>query len=146
MKSKLISDNGRITWALVFSEGEEVSSGLLDFARVQKLAASQFTAIGAFSEVDLGFFEMEKRDYKCIPIREQTEVLSLLGDITLSPGGPKVHAHVVLGKSDGTAWGGHLLKARVRPTLEVIITESPVHLRRRQDEKTGLALIDPALE
>jgi len=70
------------------------------------------------------------------------EVLSLVGDIALHGEEPKVHAHVVLGKSDGTAWGGHLVEAHVRPTLEVILTESPVHLHRKTDPNTGLALID----
>ena len=143
MNSKVIAEGERKTWAIVFSEGEDPAAGLLEFARDQKLSASQFTAIGAFSEVELGFFEMAKRDYRVIPIREQTEVLSFLGDITLSGKGPKVHAHVVLGKADGTAWGGHLMKAKVRPTLEVILTESPRHLHRVHDVKTGLALIAP---
>jgi predicted DNA-binding protein with PD1-like motif len=49
--------------------------------------------------------------------------------------------HVVLGKSDATAHGGHLLEAVVRPTLEVILVESPKHLRRRHDPETGLGLI-----
>jgi predicted DNA-binding protein with PD1-like motif len=46
-----------------------------------------------------------------------------------------------LGKSDGAAIGGHLLKATVHPTLEVILEESPGYLQRRMDEATGLPLI-----
>ncbi|HUF81888.1 MAG TPA: DUF296 domain-containing protein [Burkholderiales bacterium] len=53
----------------------------------------------------------------------------------------KVHAHVVLGRRDGSACGGHLLSAKVRPTLEVILTESPGYLKRVHDPKSGLALI-----
>lgn len=143
MKSRLMASAGQKTWAIVFEAGEEAAGGLLAFARENNLSASQFTAIGAFAEVELGFFEIEKKDYKCIPIREQLEVLSLIGDVSLSKGEPKIHAHVVLGKVDGTAWGGHLLKGVVRPTLEVILTESPVHLRREHDPATGLALINP---
>jgi len=76
-------------------------------------------------------------------IQEQVEVLSLIGDIALDDGEPKVHAHVVVGKSDGTAHGGHVLEAHVRPTLEVVLTESPRHLRKRFDPESCLALIDP---
>jgi len=90
----------------------------------------------------LGFFNFEKRDYKRIPVNEQVEVLSLIGDVALEDGDPKIHAHVVLGKSDGTACGGHLLEAFVRPTLELILTESPKHLQRVMDDETGLALIE----
>ena len=45
------------------------------------------------------------------------------------------------GKRDGTALAGHLEQAHVRPTLEIIVTESPAHLCKAKDEVTGLALI-----
>src|SRR5919106_1187106 len=73
-------------------------------------------------------------------LREQVEVLSLLGNVAVHEGKPAVHAHVVVGKRDGTAHGGHLLEAHVRPTLEVIVVESPKHLYRERDDETGLPL------
>jgi predicted DNA-binding protein with PD1-like motif len=142
MKAKLIQEQGERTYAVIFQTGDEVASGLLEFARRQQLAGSHFTAIGAFQDVVLGYFDWETKEYRKIPVREQVEVLSLVGDVALEKGEPKVHAHVVVGKSDGTAHGGHLLEANVRPTLEVILTESPRHLRRRHDPESGIALID----
>jgi predicted DNA-binding protein with PD1-like motif len=142
MKSKLIHDAEQKTFALVFEKDDEAVQELTRFAKQHDLAASHFTAIGAFKNAVLGFFDREKKDYKKIPINEQVEVLSLIGDIALSGGEPKLHAHVVLGKADGAACGGHLLQARVWPTLEVVLTESPAHLRRKLDAETGLALID----
>jgi predicted DNA-binding protein with PD1-like motif len=145
MKSKLIHDGSEKTYALVFDKGDEVAAGLLRFAREERLAASRFTAIGAFERATLGFFERERKSYARIEVDEQVEVLSLIGDITLKEDGePQVHAHVVIGRRDGTAHGGHLLRAVVWPTLEVIVTESPRHLRRRFDEETGLALLNEA--
>ena len=141
MKTKLIHDDEEKTFAIIFDKGDEVASGLLSFAKDNNLSASRFTAIGAFERVTLGFFERERKDYKRIIINEQVEVLSLVGDIASDGGEPKVHAHVVVGKADGTAHGGHLLEARVWPTLEVILVESPEHLRRKIDKETGLALI-----
>ena len=142
MKSKLIYEHhGEKTFALVFDTGDEVMSDLVEFAGSNKLGAARLTAIGAFSEVTLGYFDWEKKDYKKIPVREQVEVLSLIGDVALKDGEPKVHAHVVVGRSDGTTMGGHLIEARVRPTLEVILTESPAHLQKQVDEESGLALI-----
>jgi uncharacterized protein len=146
MKSKLIHDEVQTTFALVFEKGDEFVEEMSLFAKRQNLAASHFTAIGAFRDAVLGFFDREKKDYKKIPMKEQTEVLSLIGDIALSGKDPKLHAHVVLGKADGTAHGGHLLQAHVWPTLEVVLTESPRHLRRKTDAETGLALIDLAEE
>ena len=129
-------------YVIVFDKGDEFVSTMTEFARQQQLASSHFTAIGAFSHVTLGYFDRERLDYVQIPVSEQVEVLSLVGDIALNKGEPKVHAHVVLGKADGTAHGGHILEAHVWPTLEVVLTELPGHLQRKTDETTGLALID----
>lgn len=142
MKSKLIDGGAQKTWAVVFEAGDEAMGGLTRFAREQGLAASQITAIGAFREATLGYFDIGKKDYEKIPVREQVEVLSLIGDVALEQGAPKLHLHAVLGRRDGSTVGGHLLEAHVRPTLEVILTESPAHLHRRFDPSCGLALID----
>lgn len=141
MKAKLLHEGQQKTYAVIFDEGNDPIEGLTNFARKKQLGGSQFTAIGAFSRATLGYFNWETKEYEKIPVEEQVEVLSLVGDIALKEGQPEVHAHVVLGKRDGTAHGGHLLKAEVRPTLEVIITESPAHLQKKHDEKSGLALI-----
>ena len=143
MKSKkLDSDSGRGVFALIFDEGDEVMAALKKFAAEHKLSAASFTAIGAFSDVTLAWFDWQKRDYRKIPIHEQVEVLMLAGDVSLKPdGSPQVHAHVVIGKSDGSAHGGHLIQATVRPTLELILTEEPSYLRRKHDARSGLALI-----
>jgi predicted DNA-binding protein with PD1-like motif len=61
----------------------------------------------------------------------------------LRDGKPAVHAHAVIGKKDGTAHGGHLLEAHIRPTCEVILTESPIHLQKQIDPESGLVLIRP---
>lgn len=144
MKSKLIhSEGGERTFVLVFDAGDEVVSGLTRFAGENSLDAASITAIGAFSEAMLGFFDVEQKEYQEIPVREQVEVLSLVGDISVKEDGePQVHAHAVLGRPDGATRGGHLLEARVRPTLEVVLGESPEHLRRRWNEEVGLALLD----
>jgi len=144
MKSKLLDSTGQKTFALVFDKGDEVVNELTAFARAERLGAAHFTAIGAFSEVTLGYFDRRRKDYKRMAVSEQVEVLSLIGDVALDKGAPKVHAHVVVGLSDGQTRGGHLLSARVWPTLEVILVESPAYLRKRHDPDSGLALIDPA--
>ena len=141
MRSKILNDQGERTYALVFETGDEPVSLLEKFAVDHKLAAARFTAIGAFSEAVLGYFDWQSRKYQKIPVGEQVEVLSLVGDVALDGERPKVHAHVVLGKRDGSAHGGHLLQAKVRPTLELMLTESPAHLRKRHDPDSGLALI-----
>jgi uncharacterized protein len=141
MHAKVLNEKGERSYALIFDTGDEPMSLLTRFAEEHRLHAARFTAIGAFSEAVVGYFDWQKKDYLRIPIREQVEVLALVGDIALDQGKPKVHAHVVLGKRDASAHGGHLLEARVRPTLEVVLTEAPAHLVRRHDPQSGLALI-----
>ena len=141
MKAKLINEMGEKTYAIVFNKGDEVVEGLLSFARQKKVQASHFTAIGALSDVTLGYFNWTKKTFDKISIQEQVEVLSLVGNIVFDNGNPKLHAHVVIGKSNGTAHGGHLMEGHVRPILEVILVEVPSHLHRKIDEETGLALI-----
>lgn len=142
MKSKLIHNAPQRTFAIVFDQGDDVLENLLAFARQHRLTGASFTGLGALSDAVLGYFDWETKEYRRIPIEEQVEVLNLTGNVALAgDGGPKLHAHIVLGKADGTAHGGHLLEAHVRPTLEVIVTESPAHLQRRTDPESGLALI-----
>jgi predicted DNA-binding protein with PD1-like motif len=141
MKHKLIHAGAQRTYVLIFDTDDEAIDGLKRFAESEKLAASHFTAIGAFRRAVLGYFEWERKDYKRIPVDAQVEVVSLIGDVATKDGKPAVHAHVVLGDSEGNARGGHLLEGHVRPTLEVVLTESPAYLVREIDAETGLPLI-----
>ena len=141
MRYKLLERRPK-TYAVIFETGDELAAGLKKFASEQKLAASSFKAIGAFSSVKLAWFNWQTKKYQiAVDLKEQVELLSVIGDIALKDGEPQVHAHIVIGKSDGTAHGGHLLEAQVRPTCEVILTESPEQLRKEFDSESGLALI-----
>ena len=142
MQAKVLNESGEQTIVLVFDSGEEPVSALTRYAQEHALDASRFTAIGAFDQAVLGYFDWERKTYMENAIFEQVEVLSLIGNIALDGERPKVHAHVVVGKRDGSTLGGHLLRARVRPTLEVVLVESPRYMKRVFDPHTGLALID----
>jgi predicted DNA-binding protein with PD1-like motif len=142
MKSKLVWASER-TFVLVLDPGDEAPSAITRFATEAGLKAASLTAIGAFERATVGWFDLKRRSYRPIAIGQQCEVLSLIGDIALGDdGAPSLHAHAVLGLSDGTTRGGHLLKAIVQPTLEVTLVETPVQLRRRRRPELGLALID----
>ncbi len=141
MRYKLLEERPR-TYALILDTGDEFAAELKHFAGKEKLAGSRFQAIGAFQSVRLGWFNWESKQYETsVALDEQVELLSLIGDVALKDGEPQVHAHVVVGRRDGTAHGGHLQKAVVRPTCEVILIESPRHLQKQHDPESGLALI-----
>ena len=143
MKSKLLTESmGNRQWALVFKAGDEAMAELKRFAGAERLSAAHFTGIGAFSEVTVSWFDLETKKYRPIPIQQQVEVLSLLGDVAEFEGKPSVHAHICVAKRDGSAHGGHLLSGRVRPTLELIVSEPLPHLRKSFQPEFGLPLID----
>ena len=146
MQYRLLNDDRRQrTFALILQTGDEAMSCLQSFAEKERITAAQITAIGAFREAQLAYFDWDRKTYLPIPVKEQVEVASLIGDIAVADGKPSVHVHAVLGRRDGTAMAGHLQKGWVRPTLELIVTESPTHLCKVKDPESGLALISPRL-
>ena len=141
MKSKLIHEqDGEKTFAVIFDTGDEAMAGLANSPSEPARGQPDHRHRG-LQRRDPRLFRLGIEGVPEDPRGEQVEVLSLIGDVALKDGEPKVHAHVVVGRSDGSTRGGHLIEAHVRPTLEVIVTESPEHLRKQVDDETGLALI-----
>ncbi len=132
---------GDRTFMLVFERGDEVMAGLAAFARDNRIMAGYFTGIGACSRLTVAFFDPIDKQYRNIPIDEDVEVLALVGNLSVYEGGPRVHAHITVGRADGTTRGGHLVEAYVGPTLEVALQELPRPLHRRHNEEIGLPLI-----
>jgi len=139
---RLHEADGLRTYAVVLETGEEVMACLRQFVTKERIFGAQLTAIGALSDVVLQYFDWDKKEYQGIPVREQVEVASMIGDVAEGlDREPTLHIHLVVGKRDGSALAGHLARAHVRPTLEIIINESPTHLRKKRDPQSGLALI-----
>ena len=147
MKVRLLNP-GEATkqYVVIFYQGDEAFSGLLEFAEQYHVTSAHFTAIGAVNGATLGWFDPQRKMYKKIPIVGQHEVIGMSGDIALYQGKPVVHTHMVVGSPDGTTRAGHVLAAYVSPTLEVMVTVDPVSMQKRLDPETDLTLIDPALK
>jgi len=142
MKSKIVEDADVVTYVVVCDQGDEAVSVLEQFARAERLEASQVTAVGGFERAIVGWFDRAAKQFRHIPIDEPSEVLSLIGDVAEGQDGPSMNLHVVLGLSDGTTRGGHLIEGHVFPTLEVVLREAPAELRRVLRPDLGVALID----
>jgi hypothetical protein len=145
MKTKKTEPSGGAAqlWIAILDPGEEVKATLLAFAERERLSAASFVALGAFERAVIAYFDWEKKFYKPIPIDQQVEVITLVGDVVRNEKEEAdLHAHCVLGLPDGSTRGGHLLEGIVRPTLEVTITPTPAHLVRRKRPGLGIALID----
>jgi len=122
---------------LVFDIGDEVLTTLQHFITEQRIPSAWFQAIGAFETSVIAYWNRETKKYEDIAVDEQVEVLSLSGNATRT----KIHAHVVLGRRDGSTLGGHLKRGIVYPTLEMQLTTFDHEIVRQRDEATGLDLI-----
>ncbi|HZC98564.1 MAG TPA: PPC domain-containing DNA-binding protein [Bradyrhizobium sp.] len=146
MKTRVVSDQpGEQVHVVILDSGEEAFATLTRFANQTGISAASLSAIGAFERATVGWFDFASKSYRKIEVNEQCEVLSAIGDIAVGDDGKaSLHIHIVLGLSDGSTRGGHLLTGMVRPTLEVVVTEVPAKLRRKKRADLGIALIDIA--
>jgi uncharacterized protein len=144
LQSRLVSEQpgGEMTFAVVFAKGDEVLSGLTEFAERGNFSSGYFTAIGALQSARFGWFDRVRKAYRDIPIKEQVELISLIGNIALVNGAPQIHAHGAVGFRDGQMRGGHLLEAIAWPTLELFFTVCPTPLIKEHDDETDLSLFN----
>ena len=132
---------------LVFDQGEEVVSLLTRFCEEQEVHWATFQAIGAVEDVEIGYYDLEAREYYFREEEGPFEVANMTGNVAEINQGPTVHAHAVLSRCDESleCLGGHLKSARVAVTLELSLWRVSMPLLRRYDEDTGLNLINLTL-
>ena len=143
MKHKIVSEaDGRRTVVVRLEIGDEVVAVLGGLAHELGLGASSILGVGGFQRLTLGYFDYDNKAFHKNEVDEQVEVLSLIGNVAETPDGqPSLHIHVVVGRKDASTRGGHLVAGIVRPTMELVIEESPEHLKRIHDHKSGLTLL-----
>ncbi len=132
---------GPDAFLLVFDTGDEIVETLRRFATSSGIQSAHFQGIGGLHHATIAYWNWDTKQYEDIAVDEQVEVMSILGNITRAGDGFKVHAHVVLGRRDGSTIGGHLKQGFVRPTAEVVVTAIPTAISRERDPKTELELI-----
>jgi len=128
-------------YILVLHTGDDALKAISEFAVRNRIEGASFTAIGAFQNATIAFWNWDTKEYEHIEVGEQVEVLALNGSIARAGDDPKLHAHVILGRRDASTVGGHLVRGTVRPTLEVFVTDLGMRLARARDVSTGLWLL-----
>lgn len=144
MKYAEIARREVTTYALVFEVGDDVIAEIIRFAKEQGVTAARLSGIGGFSQATLGYFVRDRKEYEPIPIEQQTELLSLIGNVVLRDEEPVLHAHAVVAHRGGSVSGGHLLAARVFPTLELFVNVYEYALRKTHRPEIGIATISLA--
>ena len=142
MKVKLVHNAGGIqTYVVVFSKGDEIKSGLTEFAQKYSISAAHFTGLGDATSAKVGWYDSTRKAFKVISLPNPSEISSITGNITMSEDKPGPHAHITLADENGMVHGGHLLELYVGPTVEIFVTVVPAIVSKQKDPGSGAALI-----
>lgn len=136
----ILKDNRR--YILRFDKGEEILAKLSEFLEAEKITAASFNAIGACGEIELGYFNINLKDYRKKPFYEELEIVSLSGNTAMAEGKPVMHAHGMFSRTDFSTLGGHVFKILVSVTCEVFLIKLDGQVNRKLDEATNLKLLE----
>ncbi len=124
-------------------KGDEIVSSLLSLAEEQDILFAQVTGIGATDCADFGCFNTSLKQYKNIhKDGENFEITSLVGNISEMNGEKYQHLHINISDENGNVYGGHLKKAVISVTAEIVITFTDTKVGRVYDDTVGANLLD----
>ena len=127
---------------LRLEKGEEITESLLQIAEREKIRAASVSGIGATDDCTVGVFDIEKKRYDTFLYTGNREINCLVGNISRRENAPYVHTHITCTGKDGRVVGGHLLRAVVSLTAEIVLTLSDVNIGRKHDDTLGINLWD----
>jgi predicted DNA-binding protein with PD1-like motif len=124
MKVTDLGKSGR-TYRINMGKGDEIMSGLTDFAEKYHIRNGHFTAVGAINKGLFGWSDVERGlGQKKIELNQEAEIVSLMGSVTTdAQGRGTVHGHGTVALSDGSVKGGHWWEAHVSIIADVFVTE-----------------------
>lgn len=122
--------------------GEEVIASLSDIAEREGVTFAEVSGIGAADDIAVSVYDVKAQKYFDNEFREPMEITSLSGTVTEMNGAPYIHIHATAGRADGTVIGGHLKRAVISATCELVLHTVYGRVPRFYDERTGLNLME----
>ena len=138
MKYKKVDDKIYVS----IDKGELVNDKLLEVAKIEKLNSGWINGLGAISDVEIGYWDIEKKIYIKKYFDEDYELLSLIGNISLVNNESFIHTHISFSNTEFKVFGGHMFDAKVIAAAEFCIFTSNYHLHRKLNCDIGLSLWD----
>ncbi|MCI4626171.1 MAG: DNA-binding protein [Candidatus Magnetoovum sp. WYHC-5] len=127
-------------YILRIDKDEDVSKVINDFCKNTNISCGTIRGIGAAKDVKIGRFETQTKEYVAIELKGDFEILELNGNITTMNGEPYVHIHAVFSDEKFHSFGGHLNRAIISTTCEVIIHAINSVVEREFSNEIGLFL------
>lgn len=123
-------------------KGEEILSVITDLCNEKNITSGSVSAIGAVDNVVIGLYKVNEKKYYSKEYNEEMEMTNLTGNISVKDGEPYLHFHANFGREDNSVIGGHLNKAVISATCEVVIHRINGFVGRIFDNETGLNIIE----
>lgn len=141
-KNMGVKENLNRSYCVVLDTGDEIISSLKNLAEREGIKGASISGIGTLKDPELGFFDLGKREYLKKTFKGDFELLSLLGNISVSKDGIVVHNHVLISDDKFATLGGHLFKGTITGTGEIMVETLGERVERRFNEKLNLNLIE----
>ena len=122
--------------------GEELVTSLAALCRQENIRLASVSGIGATDDCDMSVYDVQDKRYYNNSFQGAYEITSLSGNVTRMDDSPYLHLHITIGDREGRAFAGHLKRALVSATAEIILHTYDGEITRFQDEATGLNLLD----
>ncbi len=120
--------------------GEEILEQLQRVAEREEIQLAEVSALGAVNDITVGVFNTAEKKYYANSFRGPLEIVSLTGTISTMKGAYYAHLHMSVGNEKGEVFGGHLNRAVVSATCEMVIRVIDGRVDRAFDEDVGLNL------
>lgn len=130
------------TFAVRLAPGDEICASLLTLAEQENIRFAEISGLGAVNTVKTGVYDTAEKKYYANEFSGAFEITSLVGTLTRQDGKPYLHLHISVGDRSGAVYGGHLNRAVISATGEIIIRCINGEVGRRFDEEIGLNLFD----
>ena len=119
-------------------KGEEILAKIKEISVKENIKLASVQALGATDEFTVGVYKVDEKKYYANEFKGYFEIVSLTGTINTMNGGFYTHIHMSAGNDKGEVFGGHLNKAVVSATCEMVIDIIDGSVDRKYDEETGL--------
>lgn len=119
-------------------KGEEIVEKVKEIALKESIKLANLNAIGATDDFTVGVYKVAEKKYYANEFKGYFEIVSLTGTINTMNGEFYTHLHMSAGNEKGEVFGGHLNRAVVSATCEMVITVIDGTVDRHYDEETGL--------
>ena len=130
------------SYVVRLNKGEEVVASLKKLCEEECIRLGEITGIGASDFIEIGVYNVNTKEYNTKVFKGMFEITSLVGNTTMKEDDVYLHLHINFGDEDGNVKGGHLVKAKISATSEIILRKIDGYVGRKLSDEIGLNLFD----